>query len=269
MEITYIGHSGFLVELERHVLLFDYFQGEIPEGSGRDFSGKDFSEKDFSGKDFSEKNYSEKDFSEKDFSRKGFQEKQWLVFASHRHQDHFCPDIFALAEKYPITYVLSSDILSRRVPEERQEQTVRLKAGECWEDEGVFVETLKSTDEGVAFLVQAEGQVIYHAGDLNNWHWELETEAWNRKMEVNYQKFLEPLRGREIDAAFVVLDPRQGNSYALGMDYFLQTAKAKKVYPMHCWEEYSVIERWMGEHMDSPYRENMVGIKGRGEVFWQ
>ncbi len=230
MKITYIGHSGFLAELEKTVLLFDYVQGEIPEID---------------------------------------RGKKWMVFASHRHQDHFCPDIFALAEKYPITYVLSSDILSRRVPEERQEQTVRLKAGECWEDEGVFVETLKSTDEGVAFLVQAEGQVIYHAGDLNNWHWELETEAWNRKMEVNYQKFLEPLRGREIDAAFVVLDPRQGNSYALGMDYFLQTAKAKKVYPMHCWEEYSVIERWMGEHMDSPYRENMVGIKGRGEVFWQ
>lgn len=230
MKITYIGHSGFLVELEKTVLLFDNVQGEIPEVDG---------------------------------------EKKWIVFASHRHQDHFCPDIFALAEQYPVRYVLSSDIWGSRVPEERRGQTVRLKAGERWEDEGVFVETLKSTDEGVAFLVQAEGQVIYHAGDLNNWHWELEPEAWNRKMEANYQKFLEPLRGREIDAAFVVLDPRQGESYALGMDYFLQTAKVKKVYPMHCWEEYSVIDRWMQEHAGSPYRKSMVKITGRGEVFWQ
>ena len=31
MKITYIHHSSFSVELERSVLLFDYFQGEIPE----------------------------------------------------------------------------------------------------------------------------------------------------------------------------------------------------------------------------------------------
>ena len=138
MEITYIGHSGFLVELERHVLLFDYFQGEIPEGSGRDFSGKDFSEKDF--------------------SRKGFQEKQWLVFASHRHQDHFRPEIFKLAETHPrLQYVFSADIWRSRIPEERLAQTVRLKAGEHWQNEDGYiqVETLLSTDEGVAFLVRA------------------------------------------------------------------------------------------------------------------
>ena len=80
MEITYIGHSGFLVELERHVLLFDYFQGEIPEASGNDFSGKDFSgrdfsEKDFSGRDFSGKDFSGRDFSEKDFSGRDFLER--------------------------------------------------------------------------------------------------------------------------------------------------------------------------------------------------
>ena len=30
MKITYIAHSGFCVELEKHVLLFDYFTGELP-----------------------------------------------------------------------------------------------------------------------------------------------------------------------------------------------------------------------------------------------
>lgn len=29
-----------------------------------------------------------------------------------------------------------------------------------------------STDEGVAFLVTAEGRTVFHAGDLNWWHWE-------------------------------------------------------------------------------------------------
>ena len=50
MKITYIHHSAFLVETESAYLLFDYFQGKLPE------------------------------FSE---------EKPLYVFASHRHPDHF------------------------------------------------------------------------------------------------------------------------------------------------------------------------------------
>lgn len=30
MKITYIGHSGFLVELSHTLLLFDYYRGKIP-----------------------------------------------------------------------------------------------------------------------------------------------------------------------------------------------------------------------------------------------
>lgn len=231
MEVFYIGHSGFLVEMEETVLLFDVYQGEIPEIS---------------------------------------KEKKWVVFASHRHPDHFNPEIFKLAEKHPcLQYVLSADIWRSRIPEGLQEQTVRLKVGECWEDGGVWVETLKSTDEGVAFLVRAEGKVIYHAGDLNNWYWELESDEWNKKMEKDFLTFIEPLRGKEIDAAFVVLDPRQGDAYALGMDYFLGLVRAKKIYPMHCWEDYSVIGRWKKEHPNHPYRDCVVDITGRGERFLQ
>ena len=32
MKITYISHSGFAVELENHIFLFDYYKGEISEG---------------------------------------------------------------------------------------------------------------------------------------------------------------------------------------------------------------------------------------------
>ena len=31
MIVTYLGHSGFLVELKRTYLLFDYFTGKLPE----------------------------------------------------------------------------------------------------------------------------------------------------------------------------------------------------------------------------------------------
>ena len=50
MKITYIHHSAFLVETESVYLLFDYFQGNLPELS---------------------------------------EKKPLYVFASHRHPDHF------------------------------------------------------------------------------------------------------------------------------------------------------------------------------------
>lgn len=72
MKITYIHHSSFSVELERSVLLFDYFEGEIPEFDP---------------------------------------EKSVYVFASHKHHDHYDKKIFELAERYPhILFILSGDI---------------------------------------------------------------------------------------------------------------------------------------------------------------
>ena len=55
MIITYLGHSGFLVETETAYFLFDYIRGTLPE------------------------------FSEK---------KKLYVFASHAHKDHWNPEIF-------------------------------------------------------------------------------------------------------------------------------------------------------------------------------
>ena len=229
LKVTYIGHSGFLVELEKVLFLFDYYQGEIPALP---------------------------------------EEKRLYVFASHRHGDHFNPEIFKLAEQHPdVQYVLSRDIWLSRVPKALHGQTVQLKPRERWEDTLVTGETLKSTDEGVAFLVRAEGKTVYHAGDLNHWHWEGETEAWNRKMAEDFHKALEPLAGMRIDAAFIPLDPRQEGSYSLGMDYFLELTDTEHVYPMHCWEKYEIIDRWSADHPDSPYKERIVKIVRRGESF--
>ena len=130
MKITYIAHSGFLVELAHTLFLFDYYQGEIPALPP---------------------------------------EKPLYVFASHRHPDHFNPEIFDLARgRENAFFVLSHDIWRSRVPEELRERTAHLKAGARWQRDGVEVDTLRSTDEGVAFLVRAEGKAFYHAGDLKD-----------------------------------------------------------------------------------------------------
>ncbi len=238
MKITYIAHSGFLAELEHTILLFDYYQGELPELPD---------------------------------------EKMLYVFASHRHPDHFNPEVFRLAEgRKDVFYVLSRDIWKSRVPESLQDRTVRLKAGEAWKQDGLTVRTLRSTDEGAAFLTETEGKTLYHAGDLNDWRWEGEPEEWNRNMKEKFRRYIEPLRGKRMDAAFIPLDPRQEDGYAFGLDYFLTLADyripeegAEKIYPMHCWERYEIIERWLLEHSDSPARDRIVKISGRGETFLQ
>ncbi len=235
MQITYIGHSSFLVELKETLLLFDYYEGSLPKFPHG---------------------------------------KRLYVFASHRHPDHFNPEIFSLSqETESIFFILSDDIWECRVPKELRAHTVRLKPNESYSPENITVRTFKSTDEGVAFLVECEGKTIYHAGDLNDWRWMGEPENWNRQMAENYRSYIEPLRDMQIDAAFIPLDPRQEDYYALGMDYFLSLNTSRgeyeRIYPMHCWEDYNIIDRWLREHPEHPDRDRIVRIQGRGEMFRQ
>ena len=140
MQATFLAHSGFLVELDSVTLLFDWWKGTLPPLPTN---------------------------------------KPLLVFASHRHEDHFNPAIFALTEdSQDIRFLLSHDIrLTERnrakwgISEAVAQRCSCLRGGETVRPlPGITVETLSSTDEGVAFLVTADGQTVYHAGDLHWWH---------------------------------------------------------------------------------------------------
>ena len=224
MKITYIHHSSFLVELKQLSLLFDYFQGDVklPEG------------------------------------------KPAVIFASHRHGDHFSPVIFDFAkERQDVYYVLSDDIWEKRTPSGLRERILFAGPGQefslPWLS-GISVRTFKSTDEGVAFLIRSPEGVIYHAGDLNNWQWEGEPKDWNRNMEVNYHRQLEAMKNEKIDVAFVPLDPRQGKDFYRGMDDFMKMVGAARVFPMHCWDDFTVISRLKAMEESRDYRDRIMEI---------
>ena len=61
IKITYLEHSGFAVECDDYVLIFDYYKGNLPQ-----------------------------------FDK----DKKICVFASHVHYDHFKKKIFTWAEEY-------------------------------------------------------------------------------------------------------------------------------------------------------------------------
>ena len=195
VKITYISHSCFAVELEHSVLVFDYYQGELPLWDP---------------------------------------EKTIYVFASHRHYDHFSKEIFRWTEQYPkIKYILSDDIseASYDASEICRSDLTRIAPNQTETIGNCVIETFRSTDEGVAFLVSCEEKLFYHAGDLNWWHWEEESIDYNRQMRKDYQREIRKLVRKKIDLAFVVLDPRQGGAAFSGIEFFYAERQGKPCVP--------------------------------------
>ena len=135
MRVTFLAHDGFLIELNTVCLLFDWWKEPIPP----------------------------------------LPDKPLLVFISHRHEDHFNPEVFTLAErKADIQFLLGSDfhLLSRNLEKWRLTPEAAAKCRRCGKHDvfqplpAVTVETFPSTDEGVAWMVTAEDKAIFHAGDL-------------------------------------------------------------------------------------------------------
>ena len=212
MNVTFLHHSCFLLETERVYYLFDYFKGQLPK---LDVT------------------------------------KPILVLSSHGHSDHYNPEVFRLLEQAgmeKVRAVLSDDI----VPPAGVDALSVAPDGVYALGEGQNLTTFRSTDLGVAFLIEEDGVLIYHAGDLNDWVWEGEPEDYNQEMTANYSKQMDlladTLQGRAIDLAFVVLDPRQEKDYARGMCRFLEQIPAKRVYPMHYWGKPEIMDTFLKEY---------------------
>lgn len=202
MDCTYLGHSAFLLETENVYLLFDYTKGSLELPSVG---------------------------------------KPLVVFASHRHGDHFSTEIFGLAKrKGRTTFVLSSDIATHHAA--GLESVVWLGPYEEAEVENVAIRTLKSTDEGVAFILDMDGKAVYFAGDLNHWHWNGESEEYNRQMEEDYHQELR-LLPRSLDVAFIPVDPRLEDAYILGAKDLLERISVTHLVPMHLWGAYELCAR--------------------------
>ena len=232
MTIDYLGHSGFFVETEEVMMLFDYYRGDIS------FIG----------------------------SRPA--EKPLYVFVSHSHSDHFNPDIFSLKDIHDRTeYILSFDIMGH--PAVPQNGGFRyLDADETYEVDGLgTVQTLLSTDEGIAFLITAYGETVFHAGDLNWWDWPGEDPEWLAAQENVFSREIRKIAGKPIDIAFVVLDDRLEKNFAKGMELFVSTCHPRYVLPMHFWKDRSVVERF--RELLSAYDTETILLDTAKETHWE
>ena len=215
MTLTYIFHSGFVLETEESILIFDYWldlNGVVPP------------------------------FLKKD--------KHVYVFSSHFHEDHFNGAIFEWRkQRESITYILSKDIYKHRRAS-KEDADVWLAKGGTWSNETISVWALGSTDSGVSWIVETEGKRIFHAGDLNNWYAKFLPDAvpgqqmYSFEMEevfdpiAHEKQYLGELKDiRKITDSFDVvmfpIDGRIGNGYTLGGRQFIERFKVGLFVPMH------------------------------------
>lgn len=231
MKIDYLGHSGFLAETESALLLFDYYRGDISLLKQRQ------------------------------------EEKPLYVFVSHAHGDHFNPEIFSPAVGARcVKYILSFDLRGNPAVDARAD-VLFTEADAVYVVPGLgSVQTLRSTDEGVAFLVRTPDAVLFHAGDLNWWDWDGEDPAWLDEQKTVFQREISKLSGVSIDAAFVVLDDRLERNYAKGLSWFLTVCRPAFVLPMHFWEDRSVVERF--KSLPGEWTRDTVILDTANETHW-
>ncbi len=215
MTLTYIFHSGFVLETERAMLVFDYWldpAGVMPPML--------------------------------------HSSKPMYVFSSHFHEDHFTREVFAWREhKGNITYILSKDILKHRRAM-KEEADVWLGKWGKWSDDLISVKALGSTDSGVSWIVEIADKRVFHAGDLNNWYArflpDVEPGELVHSMEMgedidpvaHEKRYLGELKEirRNADSFDVVMFPidgRIGNGYTRGGRQFIERFKVGLFVPMH------------------------------------
>ena len=163
-------------------------------------------------------------------------------------------------------YIFSKDILkSHRA---QAEDAIYIKKGETYEDETLRIDAFGSTDVGSSFLIHLQDWSVFHAGDLNNWHWSEEsTEEEIRKAngdflaEVKYLKEKAP----DIDLVLFPVDRRMGKDYMKGAKQFIEQIKTTIFVPMHFSEDYE------GGNALRNFAENagcrFISITQRGESF--
>ena len=212
-KITHLFHSGYAVETAEHFLIFDYYQPLATKGAGI-----------------------AEGIITKDYLKN---KKNVIVFVSHNHTDHFDPAILEWGKNDPtITYILSSDVLANT----KQLNSHIISAYEEISVKQVTIKTFGSTDEGISFLLKVDGLTIFHAGDLNWWHWTGESLAEQATAESAFKAEMVKLSEQaiNIDIAFFPIDRRMEEFYSLGAEYFADKFKPKLLVPMHFGNDFAV-----------------------------
>ena len=195
LKLSYLNHSGFTVETESKVLVFDYYQD--PAGIVSSYA---------------------------------VGTKPLWFFVSHWHGDHFNKHI-ADFEQQTSQYIVNKDVKLQQVTAEKLHS---LDIYDTISIDGDNITQYGSTDEGGSFMVETDNCRIFHAGDLNWWHWMGDTDSNNAEAKKMYDKEMSHLEGQIIDVAFFPVDARLEEAREWGVLGFLDRVKITRcLVPVH------------------------------------
>ena len=236
IQLKYIFHSGFALETEQCILIFDYWMDPaclIPQILA--------------------------------------DKRPLYVLSSHFHDDHYNRRIQDWRKtKTNITYILSKDIL-RHHRAEQDAANVWMVKGSVWEDEHLKVIATGSNDSGVSWIIELKDVMIdykdttypyrlFHAGDLNNWYARFLSDDGNIPEKIISEEFgeINPLAeeklflgelkdvrrilnekatlrhdAKDFDLVMFPVDGRIGNGYTRGGRQFIERFTVGQFVPMH------------------------------------
>ena len=204
VSIKFLNHSCFIAETDKHLLIFDYYQGKVDLNDKKIYIFSSHIHAD---------HYNPEIF-------------DWQKMRPH------------------IQYILSYDICGETGISQAKSNITCISPYEEKLINDIKVKAYSSTDEGVAFLVQCEGINMFHAGDLNWWSWPDDIPAEIEKAEKCFKEEIAKIKGQQIDIAFFPVDPRLKQNYGLGAEYFINEIKPRYLIPIHFWDDYESIEQF-------------------------
>ncbi|MCR5155874.1 MAG: MBL fold metallo-hydrolase [Butyrivibrio sp.] len=239
MKSIFLGESGFFIEVPSATLVFDWTQGQLPRIR---------------------------------------RDKPVYFFISHIHSDHCSSKAFKKAEglsevEIYLGYDNSIPNINKFLRGLPGSVSSHLHLVDGFknlksEDGRVTIQTLKSTDLGVAFLVEIDEETIFHAGDLylKQAMNKKDYRKWQADMMINqpltpvmdyesqfihhnneFFSYTEPLAGRIIDFGMIPLDPRvEGVAHKTLMRY-LDIATFRSWSPMNLRGKYEFVDRFCKE----------------------
>lgn len=195
VDLYFLHHSGFMLELETMILVFDYYLDPLKRLEDR-----------------LEKT-----------------DKPVYFFVSHVHGDHFNRAIRKF-EKRASGYFLHRDCHLALADESLLHE---MDVGETVNEGPLSVHMYGSTDAGGSYMVEEEGLTIFHAGDLNWWHWAGEGDSENREARDWFFRELSCIKEKEVDIAMLPVDARQQAAREWGVKAYLSHFSAGLLIPMH------------------------------------
>lgn len=241
MKVTYLEHSGFVIEDGRRAYVFDYWKDPVGVIDT--------------------------------LAEQGY---ELHVFVSHIHHDHYVKSIFKyLPYIHSVWYhedvpalrdvcqqaqeIVSSNktddashvivnrikqvclnqgqnMIEEHLTEELVQQVFSLHSmavGDTLEAEGLTVTMFGSTDAGGSFLVDTGTHRIFHAGDLNWWHWSGDTPENIAEAKALKEKEFAPLTGLSVDIMMFPVDARLEVAREWGALEVLGMMNTKLFIPMH------------------------------------